>query len=64
MDEASTLPDMASLDTEMIELALLLPRWQALKLQRAAKARGMTMGQMLRRMIGAAIGSQPPSPLG
>lgn len=62
VNEAPALsPDMAPLDSEMIELALLLPRWQALALQGVAKQRGLTAGQLLRRMIGAMVGAQPPS---
>jgi hypothetical protein len=47
------------LDQEVVELPLLLPRWQALALEAAAKKRGMTTGQMLRRVIGDAVGSAP-----
>lgn len=39
-------------DPEVVELLLLLPRWQALALESAAQARGMTTGQILRRVIG------------
>ena len=39
------------LEQEVVELALLLPRWQADALEDAAHARGMTTGQMLRRVI-------------
>jgi hypothetical protein len=39
------------LDQEVVELPLLLPRWQALALESAARRRGMTTGQMLRRVI-------------
>jgi hypothetical protein len=39
------------LDQEVIELPLLLPRWQAQALEAAARRRGMTTGQMLRRVI-------------
>ncbi len=39
------------LDQEVVELALLLPRWQADALEDAAHSRGMTTGQMLRRVI-------------
>jgi hypothetical protein len=64
VNEATNLsPDMPALDAEMIEMALLLPRWQALALHTAAKQRGMTTAQMLRRMIGATVGAQPPSPI-
>jgi hypothetical protein len=52
--------DMTALDADVIELALLLPRWQAVALQTAAMKRGLSAGQMLRRMIGATIGVQPP----
>ncbi len=38
-------------DHEVVELPLLLPRWQALALEAAANRRGMTTGQMLRRVI-------------
>jgi hypothetical protein len=51
--------DMFALDSEMIEVALLLPRWQALALQAFAKQRGMSAGQMLRRIVNAAVGQTP-----
>ena len=38
-------------DHEVVELQLLLPRWQALALEAAAQTRGMTTGQILRRVI-------------
>ena len=38
-------------DMEVVELPLLLPRWQAVTLEAAARRRGMTTGQMLRRVI-------------
>lgn len=64
VNDGNTLgPDISALDAEMTEMALLLPRWQALALQNAAKKRGMTTAQMLRRMIGAMVGAQPPSPV-
>lgn len=46
-------------DQEVVELALLLPRWQALELEAAASRRGMTTGQMLRRVIGELLAGQP-----
>jgi len=61
LEPTSVGSDMAPLGAEMIEVALLLPRWQAMALQSAAKQRGMTTGQMLRRIIGATVGAQPPS---
>ena len=57
---AVAAPEMTALDAEMVEVALLLPRWQAVALSAAAKQRGMSAAQMLRRMIGAAVGGQPP----
>jgi hypothetical protein len=42
---------VARLDQEVVELPLLLPRWQARELEAAARERGMTTGQMLRRVI-------------
>ncbi len=48
-ESAST--DIARQDQEVVELPLLLPRWQALELEAAARERGMTTGQMLRRVI-------------
>lgn len=38
-------------DQEVVELPLLLPKWQAVELEAAARERGMTMGQLLRRVI-------------
>jgi hypothetical protein len=39
------------IDQDVVEMPLLLPRWQAEALEAAAKRRGMTTGQMLRRVI-------------
>jgi hypothetical protein len=47
-------------DQEVVELPLLLPRWQAEVLEAAANRRGMTTGQILRRVIGDLFGSVPP----
>lgn len=46
-------------DQEVVELPLLLPRWQAVELEAAASRRGMTTGQMLRRFIGELLAAQP-----
>jgi hypothetical protein len=43
---------------EVVELPLLLPRWQALKIAEAARLRGMTTGQLLRRLIGEYVGNR------
>ena len=47
--------EITPLDHEVVELALLLPRWQAEALERAAHARGLTAGQLLRKVIGATL---------
>lgn len=53
--------DAARADQEVVELPLLLPRWQAMELEAAASRRGMTTGQMLRRVIGELLAAQPAS---
>lgn len=53
-----TLADTRS-DHEVVELQLLLPRWQAAALEAAARSRGMTTGQILRRVIGDLFPSHP-----
>lgn len=40
-------------ENEIVEVSLLLPRWQIQALETAARKRGMNTAQMLRRMIGA-----------
>ncbi|MDY3560916.1 hypothetical protein R5W23_002165 [Gemmata sp. JC673] len=55
--EAVSAP--ARTDQEVVELALLLPLWQAMELEAAASKRGMTTGQMLRRVIGELLATQP-----
>ncbi len=47
----SGVSDPARSTHEVIELQLLLPRWQAAELEKAATTRGMTTGQILRRVI-------------
>ena len=51
--------DVMRQDQEVVELPLLLPRWQAVELEAAARRRGMTTGQMLRRLIGEVLGGRP-----
>jgi hypothetical protein len=53
-DPTTTTPPPAEsvrVANEVIELQLLLPRWQAAALESAARSRGMTTGQILRRVI-------------
>lgn len=40
-----------SVESDVIELSLLLPRWQVDALEDAANQRGMTTGQMIRKFI-------------
>lgn len=54
--EAPAAFEPSRLDQEVVELPLLLPRWQATALEAAARRRGMTTGQMLRRVIGDLFG--------
>jgi hypothetical protein len=41
----------AYFSTEMVEVQLLLPGWEAAALEAAAHQHGLTVGQMLRRLI-------------
>jgi hypothetical protein len=41
----------ARLDHEVVELQLLLPRSQVAAIEAAARSRGLTTGQMLRRVL-------------
>lgn len=49
-------------DQEVVELPLLLPRWQAVELEAVARQRGMTTGQMLRRVIREALAAHAARP--
>lgn len=51
--------EVARQDQEVVEMPLLLPRWQALELEAAARRRGMTTGQMIRRVIGEMLAGPP-----
>ena len=51
--------ESSTLDAEIVEIPLLLPRWQILALESVAEQRGLTTGQMLRRMIGETISNTP-----
>ena len=51
--------DMIPLDSDVIEVALLLPRWQALALQSFAKQRGMSAAQVIRRIVSGTVGTEP-----
>jgi hypothetical protein len=47
----STRPGLSRPDGDMVEWTLFLPRQQALALEAAAHDRGLTVGQLLRRLI-------------
>jgi len=47
----SSVADLPASEHEVVELQLLLPQRQAAALEAAARARGMTTGQILRRVI-------------
>jgi len=44
-------PLLDALDCEVAELSLLLPAWQVGALEEAAEAEGITVGQLLRRVV-------------
>ena len=46
-------------DDELVELALVLPRWQVDVLATAARRRGLTAGQVLRRLIRGYCAAEP-----
>jgi hypothetical protein len=52
-DGASLSPgrDLAQVDDNMVEMTLFLPQDQAQHLEEAAESCGMTVGQMVRRVI-------------
>ena len=45
---------------DMTELPLLLPGWQAEALEQLAHAEGVTVGQLLRRLVQQALTQFPP----
>ena len=44
--------DGCRFEPEVLELSLLLPQWQVEALESAARGRGLTAGQLIRRLIG------------
>ena len=51
--------DVCRQDQEVVELPLLLPRWQVVELEAAARESGMTTGQMIRRVIREVLAERP-----
>jgi hypothetical protein len=54
--------EFASLDHEMVEMALLLPSWQADELETAAHEQGLTAGELVRHLIRAFCRQQSACP--
>lgn len=54
-----TPADIYRQDQEVVELPLLLPRWQVVELEAAARESGMTTGQMIRRVIREVLAERP-----
>jgi hypothetical protein len=55
--------EITPFDNEVVELNLLLPRWQAEALEEVANDRGLTAGQMLRKLIGLTLKDVEPAPM-
>jgi hypothetical protein len=45
-------------ERQIAELSLLLPAWQVAELERLARARGLSIGQLIRRLIGDYLASR------
>jgi hypothetical protein len=46
-------------DEEMIELSFFLPGWQSAELERAARYQGLTLAQLIRRLISDYLANGP-----
>jgi hypothetical protein len=53
MSDRVVPPDTTLRNGDLVELALVLPQWQVDALAAAARGRGLTAGQVLRRLVGA-----------
>ena len=56
---SESLPESPAPDHDLVELALVLPRWQVDALAAAARGRGLTAGQAIRRLIRGYCAAQP-----
>jgi hypothetical protein len=56
---SGTSVEVSRLDQGLVEVALLVPQWQVDALELAARGRGLTAGQMLRRLIGSYCAGLP-----
>jgi hypothetical protein len=50
-DAMAPVQEVTRLDEEIVEISLLLPGWQADELASVAQDRGLTAGQLLRRVL-------------
>ena len=51
LDPDTPLPSAPFSSDDVVELQLLLPEWQVFALEEAARNRGMTVGQLVRRLF-------------
>ena len=53
MSPSTVNKEIARIDTDMTELSLLVPTWQLDQLEQLARDQGLTLGQIIRRLINA-----------
>jgi hypothetical protein len=53
MSPSTVKKEIARIDTDMTELSLLIPTWQLDQLEQLARDQGLTLGQIIRRLINA-----------
>jgi len=51
---------VAAAEYDVIELPILLPEWQLNALETAARDRGMTVGQLIRRLLSDHFADKQP----
>lgn len=51
MDLDHPTPTLSASPDDVVELPLLLPEWQVTALEEAARLRGMTVGQLVRKLF-------------
>jgi hypothetical protein len=56
---SGTVPEPSGSGPDLVELSLVLPRWQVDALAAAARGRGLTAGQALRRLIREYCAAEP-----
>jgi hypothetical protein len=53
MSPSTVKKEIARIDTDMTELSLLVPTWQLDQLEQLARDQGLSLGQLIRRLINA-----------